>query len=88
MTERNHAAWAVVIGAALGGLVGYLFFTDGGRRLRARVEPAVADLVDNVQNWRGTIERVQAFASGAGLADRDDERMEDWSEPGRDVRPS
>jgi gas vesicle protein len=88
MSERNHAAWAIVVGAALGGLVGFLFFTEHGRRLRARVEPAVADLIDNVQNWRGTIERVTAFASDVGGGERGEEPMESWSEQGRDVRPS
>ena len=74
MTQRNQAGWAIVVGAALGGLVGYLFFTEGGRRVRARIEPAVADLLENAQNWRGTIERVTAFASDAGWGSAKDRR--------------
>ena len=41
MSERNNTAWAVALGAVVGGAVAYLFLTEGGRRLaradRARV---------------------------------------------------
>ena len=63
MTERN-AIWA---GAAVGALVGagaaYLFFTDTGRQMRDRMEPAVDDLMGEFQKFRRTIEKVGDMAN-------------------------
>ena len=67
MRDNHQVSWAVVAGAALGGLIGYLFFTDSGRRLRARLEPAIDDLLEQAHGWRGAIEKVTAFANESGL---------------------
>ncbi len=67
MQDRHQVTWAVVAGAAIGGLIGYLFFTRSGRRLRARVEPAVDDLLERAQGWRGAVARLSAFAAENGL---------------------
>ena len=74
MSERNRTAWAVVLGAAVGGAVAYLFFTEGGRRLRAQVEPRVADLLAELEKW-GAVDHLKRMAffppAGAGPADWD-----------------
>ena len=67
MSDNYQVKWAVIAGAAIGGLIGYLFFTDSGRRLRARLEPAVDELVDKAHGWRGTVERLSAFAAETGM---------------------
>ena len=57
----------VVLGSALGALCGaaaaYLFFTEDGRELRHRIEPAVDDLRREVTRFQGTIEKVGALAT-------------------------
>ena len=44
MTDRQVIA-ATIVGAALGGLAGFLFFTDRGRMVRRQIEPALEDFV-------------------------------------------
>ncbi len=62
MDSRSRVIWSIVAGAAVGGTLGYLFFTDDGKRLRSRLEPHVGDLVDEVSRWRGTLDKVKAAA--------------------------
>jgi gas vesicle protein len=57
----------VIFGAALGALAGaaaaYLFFTERGRVLRERIEPAVDDARREFERFRGTIEKVGDLAN-------------------------
>lgn len=63
MTERN-AIWAgAAVGALVGGAAAYLFFTDAGRHMRDRMEPAVDDLMGEFQKFRRTIEKVGDMAN-------------------------
>jgi hypothetical protein len=50
-------------GALLGGVVGYLYLTDGGRRLRDQIEPRLDDTMREVARLRQTIGKAQAVAS-------------------------
>jgi gas vesicle protein len=56
-----------VLGAALGALCGaavvYLFFTDRGRDLRDRLEPAIDDLRREFGRFQKTIEKVGDLAN-------------------------
>jgi hypothetical protein len=72
MNERNYTAWAVALGAAVGGAVAYLFFTEGGRRLREQVEPRVADLLGELEKW-GAVDQLKrmAFFAPAGASPPD-----------------
>lgn len=54
---------AAVMGAICGAAVGYLFFTDQGRDLRERCEPAIDDLRREFTKFQGTIEKVGALAN-------------------------
>ena len=70
MDDRGRLGWAIAIGAVVGGALGYLFFTEGGRRLRAQIEPRLADLLEEAQKWQGTLDQVRHVAMGqAGLGD-------------------
>lgn len=55
------------LGAALGALCGaavaYLFFTEGGREVRDRLEPAVDDLRREFGRFQKTIEKVGDLAN-------------------------
>jgi len=57
----------MVAGAMVGALVGaaasYLFFTDGGRHVRTRLEPAVDDLRQEFARFQKTIEKLGAMAN-------------------------
>jgi len=63
VTQRS----AIYVGATMGALVGaaasYLFFTEGGRRIRDRMEPAVDDLVREFQKFRRALEKVGDMAT-------------------------
>jgi hypothetical protein len=69
MNERHHTAWVVTLGAVVGGAVAYLFLTDGGRKLRATLEPRVADLVGKLEEW-GAVDHLKkmAFFATSGAA--------------------
>jgi hypothetical protein len=54
---------AVLGGAVLGGLAGYLFFTDRGRQMLQRVEPAIEDFARELNTFRSTIQRAVDVAS-------------------------
>lgn len=85
MRDNHQVSWAVIAGAALGGLIGFLFFTDRGRHLRARIEPAIDDLLEQAHGWRGAIEKVTAFAKDSGVMAGDAPPAagpSDWSDGG------
>jgi hypothetical protein len=57
-------AAATVIGGAVGALAGYLFFTDSGRSLRRRLEPALVNLAREVDGFRQSVFATAAAAGG------------------------
>lgn len=64
MTHNSQQALAAtMVGAVLGGLAGYLFFTDRGRMLRRQFEPAVDDIARELNNLRSTVHKVSAVAT-------------------------
>ena len=52
MDDRTTVLLSVLAGAVAGGCVGYLMFTEEGRRLRDELEPKLADLVTEVNKAR------------------------------------
>ena len=54
---------ATLVGAVIGGLAGYLFFTDRGRELRRQIEPALDDIARELNSFRGTVQRAAGVAS-------------------------
>jgi gas vesicle protein len=63
VNERTAVTAGALVGALLGGAASYLFFTNRGRQLRDRLEPAVADLKHEFRRFQGTIEQVGRMAS-------------------------
>jgi len=59
----NRAVTATIVGAVIGGLAGYLFFTERGRALRRQMEPALDDLTRELHSFRGTVQRAAGVAS-------------------------
>ena len=59
----NRAVTATIVGAVIGGMAGYLFFTERGRALRRQLEPALDDLTRELHSFRGTVQRAAGVAS-------------------------
>jgi gas vesicle protein len=62
----NHSR-VVIAGAVVGALIGaaatYLFYTDAGKHLRERLEPAVDDLRREFGRFQKTIEKLGEMAN-------------------------
>lgn len=63
MREQSRVALSAVVGALVGAAAGYLFFTEGGRRVRDRFEPAVDSLRQDFSKFQRTFEKFGAMAS-------------------------
>jgi hypothetical protein len=63
VTDKSQAIAATVVGAVLGGMAGYMFFTEKGRNLRRQLEPAIEDISRELSNFRGTLNRAMGVAN-------------------------
>ena len=65
--ERVNQSRVVIAGAVVGALIGvaatYLFFTDAGKHVRERLEPAVDDLRREFVRFQKTIEKLGEMAN-------------------------
>lgn len=63
MTEQTRVYIATIVGAVMGGMAGYMLFTEQGRVLRRQIEPALDDFVQELSHLRGTVSRAAGVAS-------------------------
>jgi len=61
--ERSRVFIAALVGAVAGGLWGWLYMTDGGRRVRDQIEPKLDDFMRELTRMRGTVEKARSVAS-------------------------
>jgi hypothetical protein len=61
--DNTRAIAATMVGAVLGGLAGYLFFTEHGRSVRRQIEPALDDLAKELMSFRATVQKAAAVAT-------------------------
>ena len=54
---------ATIVGAVMGAVVGYLFFTDRGRRVRRKIEPVIEDFSREFLSFRNTVEGAAGAAN-------------------------
>jgi gas vesicle protein len=54
---------AAVVGAVIGGVAGYLFFTEHGRSLRRSIEPALDDIARELNSFRSTVHKAAGVAN-------------------------
>jgi gas vesicle protein len=63
VNDNSRAIAATVVGAVIGGMAGYLLFTDHGRAMRRQFEPALEDIARELNSFRSTVQKAVAMAS-------------------------
>ena len=63
MDERSRVLTATVLGAIAGGVLGWLYITENGRRVRSQIEPKLDDFVRELHSMRGTVEKARTAAN-------------------------
>ena len=63
MSEQSQVIAGAIVGALVGAAAGYLFFTEGGRGYRERIEPAMDDLRREFSRFQKTIEKLGEMAN-------------------------
>ena len=80
MTDNSRAMTATIVGAVIGGLAGYFFFTERGRELRRQIELALDDVARELNSFRMTVEKA------AGVANQGWKLLNDAMESGPNTR--
>ena len=62
MVDNSRVVVTAVVGAFIGGLAAYLFFTDEGRRVRRSIEPALDDIARELNSFRITVQKAAGVA--------------------------
>ncbi len=63
MNERSRVVAASLAGAVIGGVIGFLYMTERGRRMRDEIEPRLDDFVQEIRKLRTTVSKAQAVAN-------------------------
>jgi hypothetical protein len=61
--ERSRVLVATCLGAVAGGVCGWLYMTENGRRVRDQIEPKLDELMRELTRVRGTVEKARSVAS-------------------------
>jgi len=61
--DRSRVLTATMLGAIAGGVWGWLYLTEGGRRVRSQIEPKLDDFMRELHNVRGTVEKAKTAAN-------------------------
>ncbi len=63
MNDQARVLVASLAGAAVGALVGYLYLTASGRRLRDELEPRLDEVGQEIRKLRSTVTKAQEVAN-------------------------
>lgn len=63
MEERSRVLLATILGAVAGGVWGWLYLTEQGRRIRSQIEPKLDDFMRELSNVRGTVDKARSAAN-------------------------
>jgi hypothetical protein len=61
--ERSRVLLTTVLGAVAGGVWGWLYLTENGRRIRSQIEPKLDDLIRELSTVRGTVQKARSAAN-------------------------
>jgi len=61
--ERSRVLMATFLGAVIGGVWGWLYMTESGRRVRDQIEPRLDDFLSELTRVRGTVEKARTAAN-------------------------
>lgn len=82
MSERARIVTATLVGAAVGALFGYLFFTPSGRRLRDEIEPRLNEVSRELGRAHSAVTRAfTAIDDGRRSLERLVSEPPRWPEP-------
>jgi hypothetical protein len=63
VNERSRVLLATCFGAVAGGVWGWLYMTEHGRRVRNQIEPKLDDFMHELTRLRGTVEKARNAAN-------------------------
>lgn len=63
MDDRTRVFISAVIGAAAGAVVGFLYLTERGARVRVQIEPRLDEFIGELTRLRGTVQKARLAAN-------------------------
>jgi gas vesicle protein len=63
MRDRTAVLLGLTAGAVVGGVAGWLYLTEGGRRLREQLEPQIGEIAERAGALRASAQRAQRAAA-------------------------
>lgn len=63
MDDRSRVLLATCLGAVAGGVCGWLYLTESGRRVRDQIEPTLDDFMEELTRVRGTVDKARTAAN-------------------------
>ena len=63
MDEHSKVLMMTFMGAVIGGVGGWLYMTENGRRVREQIEPRLDDFLGELTRVRGTVEKARTAAN-------------------------
>lgn len=61
--ERSRVLMSALLGAVAGGVWGWLYMTENGRRVRDQIEPKLDNFVQELTRVRGTVDKARSAAN-------------------------
>jgi hypothetical protein len=61
--DRSRVLMATCLGAVIGGVWGWLYLTEDGRRVRNQIEPKLDDFMKELSRVRGTVAKARSAAN-------------------------
>jgi hypothetical protein len=61
--DKSREMAATIVGAVIGGVAGYMFFTERGRSVRRQIEPALDDFSRELVSFRNAIQKAAGLAN-------------------------